>query len=393
MINFFTKLTVVKTFLMFSLAVFFSTAVSAQDSALINLEYGLNELVYDVARTIVTVESSEPIYPQNYNQNRNDAVYSLISTGLIYDTSGFIIASAESVSKYASIFIRFDDKTIPAKTVAIDYQNGIALLKMQKPYGWPIRLKSQTGCAGQMILAIGNSYGVRAAPALGICAGYRPDGMMQFSASFTSSSHGGGLFSMDGKLLGIITAQIGNSSEIGLAIPSYKIRDIVNYLKTHGNRYAGYIGLVTREIEISPPLKVHMNRPSSQLSMAAHKSEIEISNGLLVEKVALNSPAYRAGLKKGDLLFQANNLSIDNPLEFASYIRKTSPGTIIEFDFLRHNAVYQVKIPIGKQEQHGGTSKSPVGNKSDLLADSILKEIQSLKQNLQSLENRLKRLR
>ncbi len=43
---------------MFFLAVFFSTAVSAQDSALINLETGLNELVYDVARSIVTVEAS-----------------------------------------------------------------------------------------------------------------------------------------------------------------------------------------------------------------------------------------------------------------------------------------------------------------------------------------------
>lgn len=395
MITFFSKMTVAKIFLIFFPAVFFSAAIAAQDSSLINLEYGLNELVYDVSRAVVTVEASEPIYPQNYSLTDNDAVYSVISTGLIYDTSGFIIAPAESVSKYATIFIRFDDKTVPAKTVAIDYQNGIALLKMQNRSGKPIRLKSQTGCAGQMILAVGNILGVRAAPTLGICAGYRPDGMMQFSASFTPSSQGGGLFSMDGKLLGIITAQIGSSSEIGLAIPAYKIPEIVNYLKVHGDRYAGYLGLVTREIEVSPPIIIQLLDNTSRLSsaMSPPKDRVQISHGLIVEKVVKNAPSYKAGLRKGDLLFHANGLTIDNPIEFAEYIKKTNPGTIIDFDFLRNNSIYSVKIPIGKQEQFVKGAKSPHGDKSDIMVDSILKEIEVLKQNIQGLESRLKQLR
>ncbi len=393
MIKYFSKMTVVKTCLMFFQAVFFSTAISAQDSALINLELGLNELVYDVSRTIVTIEASEPIYPHNSVINSNEAVYSVISTGLVYDTSGYIIAPAEAVSKYASIFVSFDDKTVSAKTVAIDYQNGIALLKMKNPYGWPVKLKAQSGCAGQMILAIGNAYGLRATPVIGFCAGYRPDGMMQFSASFTPSSQGGGLFSMDGKLLGIITDQIGNNSEIGLAVPAYKLPEIVNFLIVNGNRFAGYLGLVTREIEISPPIKVQMPTSSAHISMASMKSSLEISHGLLVEKVAPHSPSYKAGLRRGDLLFQANGLSIDNPLEFADFIRKTSPGTKLKFDFLRHNAIYQVEVSVGKQEQNLIVSSSPKGSDADMLIDSILKELEQIKQNTKTLENRLKQLR
>ncbi len=393
MINFFSKMTVVKMLLMLFPAVFFSTAVVAQDSALINLEFGLNELVYDVARTVVTVEASEPIYPHNFSQNTTEAVYSLISTGLIYDTSGFVIAPAESVSKYGAIFIRFDDRTVPAKTVAIDYQNGVALLKMDKPYGWPIKLKSQVGCAGQMILAVGNVEGVRASPALGICAGYRPDGMMQFSATFSPSSQGGGLFSMEGKLLGIITAQIGTNGEIGLAIPAYKIPEIVDYLKKNGTRYAGYLGLQTREISISPPLIIHKTPTSSQISMAVNKNGLEISHGLIVERVAAHSPAYDAGLRKGDLIFQANGLSIDNPLKLASFIRKTDPGKKVNFDFLRHNAIYNVDVTIGKQTPLITSSQAPHGDKSELLIDSILKEMQVMRENLNALDKRLKQLR
>ncbi len=317
----------------------------------------------------------------------------MISTGLIIDTSGLFIAPAEAVSKFSNISIRLDDKSVSARVVGIDYQNGIALLKMNKPYGRPIQVKTQTGCAGQMILAIGNSYGVRAASALGICAGYRPDGMMQFSASFTPSSHGGGLFSMNGKLLGVITAQIGDRSEVGLAIPAYKIPEIVSYLKENGNRYAGYLGLQTREIEISPPIVVQMMPNMQQSTIASLKNRIEISHGLIVEKVAMHSPAYLAGFKKGDLLFQANKFSIDNPQAFATFIQKTEPGTTIGFDFLRHNAIYSVDVKVGTLEKAHAQTKSPHGTQSDLLADSILKEIQFLKEQIKGLESTVKQLR
>ena len=393
MIKIFSELTVVKTLLMFFLAVFFSTNVIAQDSTLLNLEFGVNELVYDVSRSIVTVEASDPIYPKNYAKPNSNAIYSVIATGLIYDTTGFVLAPAEAVVDYSSIAIRFDDKTVSATIAAIDYQSGIALLKMQEPHGVPIQLKSQMGCAGQMILAVGNAYGLRASSTLGVCSGYRPDGMMQFSATFTPSSRGGGLFSMNGKLLGIIIKQIGNSSEIGLAIPAYKLPEIVNYLKNNGNRYAGYIGLVTREISILPPIKIQLPGNSRQISMAMGSNTIEISHGLLVEKVTPYSPAYKAGLRKDDLLFQANGLSIDSPLEFASFIQKSSPGTIIEFDFLRHNAMYQVEIPIGKQERATRFSTQTFGSEYDILADSLLKEIELMKQGIKMLERKVKELR
>ena len=392
MIKNFSKLTVIKALLMFFLAVFFSPIISAQDSSLIKFEQGLNELVYKVSQTVVTIEASEPIYPQNYSGTSQEAIYSLISTGLIYDSCGLVIAPAESVSKYTTIYIRLDDKTVPAKTVAIDYQNGIALLQMQSCKNSPIKIKAHSGCAGQMILAVGNSYGIRASSILGNCAGYRPDGMMQFTALLSPSSQGGGIFSMDGKLIGVITAQIGSNSEIGLALPAYKLPEIVEYLMKNGDRYAGYLGLSTREIEIAPPIKIQMNQTNNQFSMASASSQIEISHGLIVEGVAPNSPAYLSGFKKGDLLFRANGLNIDNPIQFANFVKKSNPGSQISFDFLRHNTIYNVPLTVGKQELMAIESGSPLGSQSDMLVDSILKEIQQMRQNMNAMEERLKQI-
>ena len=389
MIKKFSHTTVVKVLLVLLATVFFSVNLFAQDSSLINLESGLNDLVYDISRSIITVEATEPIYPNNFSGNNNEAIYSVISSGLIYDTAGHVLTLASSVIDRSQIKIHFEDKIIPARLVAVDYQSGLALLKMQYPYGLPFSQMPQTGCAGQMIVAVGNSYGVRAAPALGFCSGFRPDGLMQFAASFTSSTHGGGIFTLTGKLIGIITGVIGKDSKIGLALPAHKLPEIVQYLKTNGDRLAGYLGLSTTEFEISPPIEV---RVSNRLASTHQSNIIVVSRGLVVSKVIPNSPAAKAGLKQGDLIFQANGRPIDEAIELANYVKKSAPGTLIHFDILRQNNAYSVQLAIGQMKLTSSTFGNTITNK-DLVTDSILKEIQTLKETLYYLENRLKRLR
>ena len=389
MIKKFSHTTVVKVLLVLLATVFFSVNLFAQDSSLINLESGLNDLVYDISRSIITVEATEPIYPNNFSGNNNEAIYSVISSGLIYDTAGHVLTLASSVIDRSQIKIHFEDKIIPARLVAVDYQSGLALLKMQYPYGLPFSQMPQTGCAGQMIVAVGNSYGVRAAPALGFCSGFRPDGLMQFTASFTSSTHGGGIFTLTGKLIGIITGVIGKDSKIGLALPAHKLPEIVQYLKTNGDRLAGYLGLSTTEFEISPPIEV---RVSNRLASTHQSNVIVVSRGLVVSKVIPNSPAAKAGLKQGDLIFQANGRPIDEAIELANYVKKSAPGTLIHFDILRQNNAYSVQLAIGQMKLTSSTFGNTITNK-DLVTDSILKEIQTLKETLYYLENRLKRLR
>lgn len=387
MLNKLSNMTVAKVLMLFS-AVFFSS-VHAQDSSLINLETGLNDLVYNISQSIVTIEATEPVYPNNYSGTANDPIYSCISTGLIFDTSGLVLTIAPSVIDRSQIFIRFEDKNIPAKLVGIDYQNGIALLKMHRPFGIPVRMIDHSGCAGQMVLAVGNSYDVRAAPAIGFCAGSRPDGLMQFTASFTPTTFGGGLFTLSGDLIGIITGNIQTDNKIGLALPTHKLREIVDYLLKNGDRLAGYLGLTTKEFALSPPLEVII---PNRIEAPPSTIKIKIKGGLAVSSVTPNSPASKSGLKHGDLIFQANGKPIIEALELANYVKKSKPGTIINFDFLRHDNVYTVQIPIGQMSILPSSVGTSISQK-DMVADSILKEMEELKARLFELENRLKQLR
>lgn len=376
------------------LAVFFSAKSYAASEQLSSLEAGINDLIFDVSQSIVTIEATEQIYPNNYSQQDNEALYSIVSSGVVYDTLGRIITLAQSVVGRSLIAVRYENEVVSAKVMAVDYQTGLALLQAFKPIGMPVKLSRSTGCAGQMILAMGNSLGLRAAPSLGFCAGYRPDGLLQFSADFCSSAYGGGVFSLSGELIGMIAGRINTESQskIGLSLTAPEIENSVKYLIKKGDRFAGYLGLTTTEIEISPPLQINY---SNSLVSAMAKSLI-VERGVLVSEIISNSPADLAGFKKNDLLFEINGRRINSALALATLVKRSQPGDIFEVGFLRHNQVYYQKVRVGQNPTTGylitAGAETPA-SPEDLVTDSIIKEISNLKKSIEQLETRLRDLR
>lgn len=376
------------------LAVFFSAKSYAASEQLNSLEAGINDLIYDVSQSIVTIEATEQIYPNNYSQQDNEAIYSIVSSGIVYDTLGRVITLAQSVVGRSLIAVRYENEIVPAKIMAVDYQTGLAVLQTFKPVGVPVRLNRTASCAGQMVLAMGNSFGLRAAPSLGFCAGYRPDGLMQFSADFSSGAYGGGVFSLSGELIGMIAGRISpeNQSRIGLSLTASAIEQSVKYLAAKGDRFAGYLGLTTTEIEISPPLQINY---SNSLVTASVKSLI-VDRGVLVSEIIPNSPAERAGFRQNDLLFEINGRRINSALALAMMVKTSDPGDIFEIGYLRHNQVYYRKVKTGKNPTTGYLTPAGAeitGTPQDMVTDSIIKEISELKKSIKALENRLKELR
>ena len=375
-------------------AALFCSPVSAQDSSLANLESGFNDLVYRLSQSVVTVESFYPLMSSVPSGKSDDAVYNVVATGIIYDSAGHVLTVASSVSSRSKIQIRFEDQTVPAELKAVDYQSGLALLKMIHPVGIPATFSWQQGCAGQMLIALGNAYGLRAAPSMGFCAGMRPDGVVQFSAPITSGSLGGGLFDLSGRLVGIISGGIGqgNRTEIGLAIPSSRASEIARYLMYEGTRPAGYLGLSTAEIEVFPPIEI--NRSSQLISDG--RSAIRIERGVVITNVVPFSPAAKAGLRKGDLLFSVNRRTLPSALQLASQVRQSKPGTVIEFGLIRQDSPYFIPVKIGQAEvQTFSSSFSFVVDdmKSSGATDSLLREIEILKQTIIRLEERVRQRR
>jgi S1-C subfamily serine protease len=384
-----------RVFMMVFWAVFFSDAAFAADASLTALERGLNDLIHQLSRSVVTVETSKPIptkAPEGYG---GQSVSRLISSGVIYDSDGHVLVAASAVDGRDQIVVHFANQTIPAGLRGIDYQTGLAVIDVNRSIGVPVVFDNRPGCAGQMVVAMGNAYGLQASPSLGFCAGARSDGAIQFSAPITSETVGGGLFDLSGNLVGIITGGIGSDrwAEAGLAVPAHEIPSIVSDLLTHGDRLAGYIGITTTDIEIAPGLE--LTPPRQLINVGAQPSAV-IEKGILITSVVPFSPAARAGLNKGDLLFSLNDRPLSSSLELKNQVRQIPPETVIELGFIRYNRPYRAGIKVGRLEltapEEASLESNPLTPRS-VSADSLLNEINALKRSIFLLEKRLEGLK
>lgn len=374
---------------------FLTPTACSTDSSLINLETSLNDLVYCLSQSVVTVEATTYISSGSPGRKAVSTVHSLISSGIVYDSSGRVLVAASSVSNSDQIIVRIDNLVLPARRLGVDYQTGLALLEVERPIGCPAKLTTEYLCAGQMVISMGNSHGLRASPSIGFCAGTRPDGKIQFACSVSSGSVGGGLFDLTGRLVGLITGTIGSDNNAGLAVPAYQIQSIARYLIEHGDREAGYVGVTTTEIEITPGIV--LERETFLAASGNNRSGDIVSHGLVITDIVPSSPAAWAGLRKGDLLFSANRQMIGTALRLRNRVMSSKPGSVIEFGLIRNNVPLYINVRMGSmslfESNRSGTVAAELVT-SQLANPFILKrELDSLKRAINRLEQRLNGLR
>jgi len=372
------------------LAVFFSATAPAADSSLTNLEKGLSELIFDVSRSVVTVESWQRVAGGSLRWSADEAVEHRISSGLICDSGNHVLVAAPMVAEYERIMVSSEHGQQPAGLVGIDFRSNLALLYVEHPLGAPVRVSSRALYAGQFVVAIGYANGLRATPSMGFCAGLRSDGNLQFTAPVPSGSVGGGVFDLSGQLLGVITGDSEHGNQTALAVPAHLLPDIIAHLKTHGDRQAGFLGVTTAEIEISPGLEVATTQKFVVAESAARRV---IERGVVVTNVLPRSPAERAGLRVGDLIFSFNNSQVVSAPELAQQVIQTQPNTSVSMELIRLNTYYDLQFPIG-EKQLVPTDESPRPRRSQLdqqrVVDSLARVLEQLKLQIRQVESRLR---
>lgn len=394
MLTRFTRAVMVVALTTASLTAFFTPCAQSIDSSLINLENGLNDLVYRLSQSVVTVEATTYSFSGSAGRKPEPTVRSLISSGIVYDSSGRILVAASSVSNSDQIIVSFDNLALSARCLGVDYQTGLALLQVERPVGRPAELTTEYLCAGQMVISIGNSHGLRASPSIGFCAGARPDGKIQFTCSVSSGSVGGGLFDLTGRLVGLITGTIGSDHDAGLAVPAYQVRSIVRYLLQHGDRQAGYVGVTTTEIEITPGIEIGTG---ATFASGNNRSGIIVNHGLVITEIVPSSPAALAGLRKGDLLFSLDREMIGSVERLRNRVLSTTPGTAVELGLIRQNVMLYINVIMGSMSASvaARSGKIPYGFAPSELSNPLLlqRELDSLKRAIIRLEQRLNGLR
>jgi len=387
--------TALRFLLIASLAVFFSGPVRADESSLADIENGFADLIYRLSRSVVTVESTRPVSSGLAGLPHGETVQSLISSGVIYDTLGHIIVEASSVTGVEGLHVRFENHLLAARLIGIDYQSGLALIDVGRRIGIPAELVDQYGCVGRMVIVIGNSFGLQASPSIGFCAGSRPDGNIQFSGALTSGLVGGGLFDLSGRLTGIVASNTGENDArtIGLAVPAHRLPSIVEFLVDNGSRQAGWVGITTTDIEISPGIDI--NPPILFASRTSNRMNV-IDRALHVDRVVSSSPAETAGLRPGDLIYAIDGRRLYSATDLMSMVLKSGPGTKFSVSLVRQNDLLNLPLTIGRRQlaspvqpvgSIGGESISPAE------ADSLMRGIRTLRQMIDRLEYRLNSLK
>lgn len=377
--------TVGRTISIFFLTVFFAASGRAADAPLQQLESGLNDLIYRLSRSVVSVEATRAI-SNPLAGSSNQMVQTSFSTGLICDSAGHILASSNAVIGYDRIQVNGEERSVPAEVVAVDYRNDLAILRPNVPVGAPVTFSDPTGCAGQMVLSLANAYGLRAFPSIGFCAGSRPDGLLQFSVPVSSSSAGGGIFDLSGRLVGVIVGDVGDPGPAATALQSYKIPAIVDYLLIHGSRQAGFIGVASRAIAIDPPMEITSH--SLTMPVDVHIPTV-LDRAVMIVLVLSGSPASRAGVMPGDLVLGLNGRAVHNSTDLAAVVTQLEPGTIVPLQLARHGALYTTQVTIGQRPTNQAVDRAPRSAPRDRTTDSLFQALARLKEEMSRVERRL----
>jgi serine protease Do len=299
--------------------------------------------------------------------------------------------SARAVLGKDRITVTCAGKTCEARIIAVDNQSEVALIQAVHAVGRPADFSDRQTCAGQMVVAIGNAYGVRSTPWLGFCAGVRDDGMMQFSVPTASGTIGGGVFDLTGQLLAIVVGGVGDEREVMVALPAYRVPEIAEHLLTHGDRASGFVGITSQEIEITPGIPV--NYPTT-LAAAGERAVETVSRGIVVTAVINGSPAHRAGLQVGDLIFSFDEVAVNSAPGLASLVQQSKPGRMVNVELLRQNKYLSLGLEIGTKRLTPMSAAAAAWPEADdrVQLDSLRRVIDYLKKELYRVEGVLEQL-
>ena len=207
-----------------------------------------------------------------------------------------------------------------ATIIGVDIRTDIALLKINpsktklKPISWANSDKLKTG---DIVLAFGNPFGFSNTVTSGIISakgrvlGAGPyDSFLQTDASINPGNSGGPLVDIRGRVAGINTAISKKGHNIGFAIPSNMVIQIVAELKTKGKIIRPWMGIVGKNILSNRDIGVNFGHNL---------------NGVIVENLIIDGPAYTAGLNIGDLILEVNSKHVNDTNQLQRIIGKSKP--------------------------------------------------------------------
>ena len=271
---------------------------------------------------------------------------SALGSGFIIDEEGIIVTNNHVIEGAEDIVVQVNgEKKFKANVLGADPLSDIAVLKIQTNQKFvPVKFgDSDKARIGDWVIAIGNPFGLGGTVTSGIISARnrsiglsRYEDYIQTDASINSGNSGGPLFDMNGDVIGINTAILGRSGNVGIgfSIPSNSAKIVIDQLVKFGETKRGWLGVriqdVTKEI--------------------AEVEKLDRPRGALVASVAPNSPSDKAGVKSGDIILEFNGEKIEQMKELPIIVARTEVGKKVKVKIWRNKKEIIKTITLGRLE-------------------------------------------
>jgi len=268
-----------------------------------------------------------------------------LGSGVIVTEDGYILTNNHVVDGAKEVEVTLPDgRQFKAKVVGRDSQSDIAVLKIDAKRLPVLTLAdSQKVQVGDLVLAIGNPFGVGQTVTHGIVSATDRGGMgiedyesfIQTDAPINPGNSGGALVDTHGQLIGINTAILsrsGGNQGIGFAIPSDLARSVMTSLIKYGRVSRGYLGIKLEELT-----------PESAVEF-----KLKQVKGVIVSDVVTKGPADNAGIKVGDVITRYNGQPVSDGRQLRLSVAETKPGQIVPVEVARDNSTKMLQVTVGE---------------------------------------------
>jgi Do/DeqQ family serine protease len=270
-----------------------------------------------------------------------------LGSGVIVSEQGYILTNHHVVESVDQIEVALaDSRKVPARVVGTDPETDLAVLKveMKKLPSITFARPDEPLHVGDVVLAIGNPFGVGQTVTQGIVSGLGRshlgittfENFIQTDAAIHPGNSGGALVDANGNLVGINTAiysQTGVSMGIGYAIPVSIARRVMEQIIEKGTVTRGWIGVGVQDItkELAESLK------------------LPVTGGVLITQVDRSAPAGQAGVRLGDVLLSVNGTRVADTSTMLNLIAGLQPGQQALLRIARDQAETEVTVTVGRR--------------------------------------------
>ncbi|MHA1530286.1 MAG: Do family serine endopeptidase [Alphaproteobacteria bacterium] len=269
-----------------------------------------------------------------------------LGSGVIVDAAGIVVSNYHVVGGADQITVVLTDRReFEGRVILADKEADLAIVELADASGLPVlELRdSDTLEVGELVLAIGNPFGVGQTVTSGIVSGLARSGapggrrqgyFIQTDAAINPGNSGGALVDMAGRLIGVNTAIIsrsGGSNGIGFAVPSNLVARVIAAARDGADTLERpWLGLRTQPVTGELAEALGLERPA----------------GILVDQLHPQSAFARAGIEPGDILLALDGAEVNAPGELAFRTATLGTGRAAELRYLRGGAEREVSVAL-----------------------------------------------